>query len=1370
MLNSFDELDLTRRTRIDALCREYEDAWYNDTEPHVSAFVERVPPEDIDDCLRELLATDFELRLAEKRDIPLETLLNQFPTHADLIERVYFEVLDEALSAPPQSSDSKVGTQIGDFQLLRELGRGGMGIVYEALQTSLQRHVALKVLPPSGQQDPARIARFSREARAIARLHHEHIVDVYGVGEADGTHFIAMQFVSGESLDRLLAKADRRREFCESTFGSTKILHATSSQWNSGERQGASRRSEGQSADAAKRNPGLAPTGSQRADTEINFAPEFGATQQERFRNVARIGQQMAAALSYAHSQGVLHRDVKPSNILLDDRGSAWLTDFGLAKVAETNTALTESGNVIGTIKYLAPESMSGQTDQRSDLYSLGLTLYELLSGRAAFDAPDRAELFNLILTKEAPELSKLVSSAPRDLITIIHKSIEREPDQRYQTANELADDLQRYLNDEPIRARPISNLERFARWSRRNKLLSFLLLTTFVLLSVGLIGSVIANVHFKQLEGEQRQLAGEKGLLADRNEKLATEQTRLAEQNGKLARDAQEERDRSTLLLSDVLAKQGLEAAESGKEREALVLFAGSAEKCQPLDTQRYRANVTRFNAVSQQMATLERLCWWGKGHWTLSYAVHPQGLAVVQRDRDMKHCALFDLTTGREIQIPLSGAEIGGIAWSVDGQRLFVGSVGRVTSFRFPQMDEPQVIDNVASTPSLVQWLVPDPLGRYVAIACGTHWRLWHIERREFLGPSLSQAHPIREFVFSSDSEWLISVNAGNQFQAFATKDFSSSEVAPAPKFVGLHFMNEYAARALPTFLRRNSTLLTFPQPLQLELRNLARPNEPRNVPQGQGYVVAVEPLSDELFFMGGNNGGSLLRLGEGLQPVIEPVKETVGEVFSASFNSQRNELLVGYANRDTQRWQLPEFKPLPFQFTTSTGCFSIVPSPDTKRLITSGLNDGHFCVWQLPTDSPQPDVADLSTGHRRAAFSNDSRYLAIADASLKIAIHDLMTQQRVRTIELSPPHSPAATVVPLFLPDNERLAGMVFLSPELRELRVWNWRTGTLLQTVTVPTAATAPYEAQMQLTASRQQMLVSQGKLGTALWFELTDQELVSHKIADEKCSAIFGISPDGQWIAGTRDENSFILLPRQSPSVDNAKNPIVLRASDTGLRMDFQFSSDQKRVAACFKNAKVLVWDISQSPATTSQVNPLVTLGHPAGLHYSEFSADNRHLLTVCRTATAQVWELPSGRLVGAPFTGSNDIGATFRPHHDELLTVDHAGQFNVWDWRSTVKLWPARQPVHNPALVWPHFRTLTLSPNGRFAAVGGFGELALIDLSPLDVTTLLSPAGLRRQAEVISGLRSLDNGGTAKLNSQEWLNRLPRSATESGSH
>jgi serine/threonine protein kinase len=308
----------------------------------------------------------------------------------------------------------------GDFRIVREIGRGSMGgIVREAYQGSLNRHVALMFLPEHGD-----LARFRREARAAGRLHQTHIVPVFGVGEHAGRHYYIMQYIAGEGLD---AELERRRR-----------------------------------------------TGRE---------PAAPASSGSRYLEAARIGVQVAEALAHAHDLGVIHRDIKPSNLLIDEQGTIWVADFGLAKDAVDGGTLTHTGDLLGTLRYLAPERLSGRCDARADIYGLGATLYELTCGRPAYDQTDRAALLSRLMHHEPPVPRQLDPRVPRDLETIILKAMARDPGDRYQTAAELAGDLRRFVEDRPIRARRAGVWERAARWCRRNPVVTGLLAVVFVLL-----------------------------------------------------------------------------------------------------------------------------------------------------------------------------------------------------------------------------------------------------------------------------------------------------------------------------------------------------------------------------------------------------------------------------------------------------------------------------------------------------------------------------------------------------------------------------------------------------------------------------------------------------------------------------------------------------------------------------------------------------------------------------------------------------------------------------------------------------------------------------------------------------------------------
>jgi len=395
------------------------------------------------------------------------------------------------------SAPEAVSGQLGDFRILREVGRGGMGTVYEAEQISLSRKVALKVLPFASALDPRQLQRFKNEAAAAAHLRHENIVSVYAVGCERGVHYFAMQFVEGQSLAAYLTeqRQTQERKPTESTL-------------------------------AAARASTAAPTRSV-----------------SRFDWIATLGRQAALALEHAHQTGVVHRDIKPGNLMLDTRGHLWVTDFGLAQIAD-DSGLTMTGEMLGTLRYASPEQVRGRrgvVDHRSDIYSLGATLFELLTSRPPFDGAERHELFQQVAEEEPPALRSLVAEIPESLETIVLKALRKDPGERYVTAQELADDLQRYLERCPILARPPRLAERFLSWTRRHPV--SLLAGVIVLLGVT-VGSILIAI----LVGAEREHTAaarhqaEQAFLAER------QRAEEAESRLQLARRAVDE----LLLISD--------------------------------------------------------------------------------------------------------------------------------------------------------------------------------------------------------------------------------------------------------------------------------------------------------------------------------------------------------------------------------------------------------------------------------------------------------------------------------------------------------------------------------------------------------------------------------------------------------------------------------------------------------------------------------------------------------------------------------------------------------------------------------------------------------------------------------------------------
>ena len=426
------------------------------------------------------------------------------------------------------------GKRVGEFEIIRVLGRGGMGVVYEAEQVSLGRHVALKLLTFQSHRDANQKSRFEREAKSAARLHHTNIVPVFGVGEHEGTPYYVMQFIRGQGLDQVSHELRRMRAGTvgpgDRTIGSnglpsdpTAVAVAYSLLTGCLEQAGDADKTDACS-DAEKlpanRTPrpdvvrGPSPDGTSECQqasrpahgSEASIPGDVGRSEWRSsgvngslyWQGVARIGVQVAEALEYAHRQGIVHRDIKPSNLLLDLGGTVWVTDFGLAKT-DDNLDLTHTGDVLGTLRYMPPEAFEGRSGAVGDVYSLGLTLYELLAFCPAFDEKDRSRLIKQVTTDEPECLGKRNPEVPRDLQTIIHKAIEREPSNRYQSAGDLAADLRRFINDEPIRARRMSTGDRLGRWVKRHKSIAALsAIAALLLIAVTSISS-LAAIRLKQ-------------------------------------------------------------------------------------------------------------------------------------------------------------------------------------------------------------------------------------------------------------------------------------------------------------------------------------------------------------------------------------------------------------------------------------------------------------------------------------------------------------------------------------------------------------------------------------------------------------------------------------------------------------------------------------------------------------------------------------------------------------------------------------------------------------------------------------------------------------------------------------------------------
>ena len=773
--------------------------------------------------LLDQLAEDFAARFRRGERPSLKEYTDRYPELADEIRELFPALItvEQAEEICQDRNEAEAQTpplsQVGDYRIIREIGHGGMGVVYEAEQVSLGRRVALKVLPWQIAQDRTSLERFRREARASARLHHTNIVPVFEVGQDGEVCYYAMQFIQGQSLDAVIDELRRlrSRSLRERSQRSGRGGHEETHRDDAGTRGIAADRGVAQSlltgrferdrtlrptageppqgAEGSDQVESASPTGVDASAVMPGGAQLSSVESRHRTfqRGVAHIGRQVAAALVHAHARGILHRDIKPSNLLLDTEGVVWVSDFGLAKVDDGE--FTRTGDILGTLRYMAPERFRGQGDARADLYSLGLTLYELLVLRPAFDSPDRVALSEQIKTVEPPRPRLIDPRVPRDLETIVLKAIEKDPNDRYATAEAMTEDLRRFLDDEPILARRAGVPERYARWARRNPVIAVLGgLLTAVLLLATIASALFARrmAALAQVNERERQKAQSARVLSDTQHAEADRQRERAEQHLYTARIGQAE---SALRLFDSKTARGLlEQCRSGPgdpdgrgwewfyldqwcnpELRTLVLPTTAQSRCLSLSIDgRLLAvgcwdptamNHGEFPPVPAYLISLPdgRVRHELAGHRLLvqSVAFRPDGkrLATVGKEGTIR---VWDTGRGHQLKtirvsLRASPHEVR-LCWSPDGRRLASAIWDGPLHIWDP--DTGREMDRIARHAGTVAW---SPDGTRIALGrsdnLGLEVRPWDVLADRLREPVLRQPGAVRALCWAPDSRRL-------------------------------------------------------------------------------------------------------------------------------------------------------------------------------------------------------------------------------------------------------------------------------------------------------------------------------------------------------------------------------------------------------------------------------------------------------------------------------------------------------------------------------------------------------------------------------------------------------------------------------------
>jgi serine/threonine protein kinase len=651
------------------------------------------------------IVDEFTDRLNHGEQPDIEDYVVRYPQAAATLRQVLEALLLIRRPGPdappdaegPEGPSPRLG-HLGDFRIVREVGRGGMGVVYEAEQVSLGRRVALKVLPFAAVLDPRQLQRFKNEAQAAALLHHQNIVPIYSVGCERGVHYYAMQFVEGRTLATLIHQL----------------------------RESAGR----EPTDGLARPDATTRTQPKPSTSSPTTTPVF-------LRSLAELGIQVAEALDHAHQQGVVHRDIKPSNIILDAQMKPWITDFGLAHM-EAGGSLTVSGDLLGTLRYMSPEQALAKRvviDHRTDIYSLGVTLYELLTLQPAFAGTNRQELLRQIAFEEPRPPRKLNKAIPADLETVVLKAMAKNPAERYATAQALADDLRRFLDLKPIRAKRPTVVQRGVKWARRH---TGAVAAAAVVLSMAVIALAVSTLLIAGArKGETKhRKAAEAALL---NEREASQKLTDALGNLKIENARADEQARRAAENESLANKK----AEEARQQEAQ----------------------TRRHLYAAHMQVAHRA--WEAGHVErvtelLDRHIPRPGEQDLRR---FEWYYLWRLCNAERLTLPIGTRSGHGAAFSPDGHTLATG--GEEVQLWDPATGQPQ--GTLRGAGQTVRSLAFSPDGATLAGGTGTEPPragdvvLWDTATRKLRARLRGHQLGVMSVAFSPDGKVLASASAG-------------------------------------------------------------------------------------------------------------------------------------------------------------------------------------------------------------------------------------------------------------------------------------------------------------------------------------------------------------------------------------------------------------------------------------------------------------------------------------------------------------------------------------------------------------------------------------------------------------------------------
>jgi WD40 repeat protein/tetratricopeptide (TPR) repeat protein len=1109
--------------RVERICLRFEDSWLRNQRPRVVDFLGDAAGAERLALLWELLLLDLDYRRGAGDFPTVDDYQGDFPGDADLIREVYRQyILDHLLPQPPDfpvAGNGEIDTvsypafqteKVGEsywlrlpgFEIQGELGHGGQGVVYLAIQEDPHRPVALKTIGTRGLASAADVQRFRKEVDTIANLDHPHIVKVYGTGEHDGLHYFTMKVMEGGSLDRHLSR--------------------------------------------------------------------FIADQREAAGLIVTV----ARAMHYAHQRQVLHRDLKPGNILLDAQGLPYVADFGMGKRMEENAG-TSSTDGAGTLNYMAPEQaeVKKKSTTAVDIYGLGAILYELLTGRPPFKAETKWETVFQVIGQEPERPRKLKPALSRDLETICLKCLRKDPRKRYGSAEAVAEELERFLRREPILTRPIGRGERFWRWVLRNPALA----AVGGLAVAALVGMTVVSTLFgfhyldtsHRLKEDAQALAAKNQIIRDNNREL---RSRTEEMRRALAdADRSLNQFRHTLYANNIhLALGAWNDSQLNRVQELL-----DGKGCCPVGKQTDLRG-WEWNYLKSLCRKEIRNFSSPGGHYAyVAFSTNGRWLAAASWNKEVH---LWEVATGKRVHIFRHTKEASWVSFSPDNRLLASAS-----------WDGNVILWNLVSGKQHRAWkahprtysLAFSPDGRWLATGGEDRLvKIWNVA--DPTRPRVFSGHtaPVECVAWRSDGRQLAS---SGQDATARLWDVASGRALR--KFQGHRLQVGSVA-----FSPNGKTLATGSEDRTVRLWNTATGKLVTTFTDHKEWVrrVAFSPDGWTLASVSYDRTVKLWNLAT--RTLRRTFRGHTDGVNGIAFSPDGHWLASAGFSGPVKLWDTAagpqEFRRL---MTSGLPVIRAVFSPGGRRLATAG-RDGTVRLWDVKTGW----LLHILQGHEGEvwglAFSPDGRRLASASNDRTVILWDTISYRRVHTLR---GHEDWVWGV-AFSPDGRWLASASYD----RTVKLWDLTNRKVVRTLkghkkSVRCVAFRPDGRQLASASEDQTVKV---------WDRATGRELRT-LIGHSKDLWTVAYSRDGRYLASGGRDNEIKLW--------DARTGKMLRPfrGHTSMVLGVTFHPDGRRLASVSNDRTVKLWD------TQSGQEILTLKGHPSLVYSVAFSPDGRRLAT-----------------------------------------------------------------------------------------------------------------------------------------------------------